>query len=66
MLGPSCLVLLAFQLCPDSIQRPVDVVKAFLDSMNDIVYLDDTQVVELHSTKVYGDPYVEVLIQEVE
>ena len=57
--------------CLTGLERPTkkpdidNVIKAFLDSMNGIIYVDDTQVVELHSTKVYGDPYVEVMIKEV-
>ena len=57
--------------CLEGMERPTkkpdidNVIKAFLDSMNGIIYVDDTQVVELHSTKVYGDPYVEVMIKEV-
>jgi Holliday junction resolvase RusA-like endonuclease len=34
--------------------------------MNRIVYKDDAQIVVLHATKVYGEPYVEVLIQEAQ
>jgi Holliday junction resolvase RusA-like endonuclease len=34
--------------------------------MNKIVYKDDAQIVTLHATKVYGEPYVEVLIKEAE
>jgi Holliday junction resolvase RusA-like endonuclease len=34
--------------------------------MNEIIYVDDTQVVELHSTKVYGEPFVEVIVKEIE
>ena len=57
--------------CLEGIERPTkkpdidNVVKAFLDSMNEIIYVDDTQVVELHSTKVYGEPFVEVIIKEI-
>ena len=57
--------------CLSGLERPTkkpdidNVVKAFLDSMNNIIYLDDTQVVELHSTKVYGDPFVEVIVKEI-
>ena len=57
--------------CLSGLERPTkkpdidNVVKAFLDSMNEIIYLDDTQVVELHSTKVYGDPFVEVIVKEI-
>jgi Holliday junction resolvase RusA-like endonuclease len=39
--------------------------KCFLDSMNEIVYLDDKQVVNLHVTKVYAEtPAVEVMVKE--
>jgi Holliday junction resolvase RusA-like endonuclease len=57
--------------CLEGLKRPTkkpdidNVIKAFLDSMNGIIYVDDTQVVELHSTKVYGEPYVEVMIKEI-
>ena len=60
------------QACLDGSEKPTkkpdidNIIKAFLDSMNEIIYLDDTQVIELHSTKVYGEPYVEVMIQEAE
>jgi Holliday junction resolvase RusA-like endonuclease len=59
------------EACLNGLERPTkkpdidNICKAFLDSMSSI-YLDDTQVVELHSTKVYGEPFVEVLIQEIE
>ena len=42
-----------------------NILKAFLDAMNGIVYLDDCQVVDLHVKKVYGSiGLVEVLIIE--
>ena len=42
-----------------------NIIKAFLDSMNGIIYDDDTQVVSLHSTKRYGTiGMVEVLVKE--
>jgi Holliday junction resolvase RusA-like endonuclease len=56
--------------CLSGLERPIkkpdidNVVKAFLDSMNAIVYVDDAQVVDLFTTKVYGEPYVEVIIKE--
>jgi Holliday junction resolvase RusA-like endonuclease len=59
------------KVCLEGLERPTkkpdidNVIKAFLDSMNGIIYVDDTQVVELHSTKVYGEPYVEVMIKEI-
>lgn len=57
--------------CLDGSERPCkkpdidNIIKAFLDSMNGIVYDDDTQVVSLHSTKRYGSVgMVEVLVKE--
>ena len=42
-----------------------NIAKCFLDGMNDIVYLDDKQVVNLHITKVYAEtPAVEVMVTE--
>ena len=42
-----------------------NITKCFLDGMNDIVYLDDKQVVNLHVTKVYAEtPAVEVMVKE--
>ena len=42
-----------------------NIAKCFLDGMNDIVYLDDKQVVNLHITKVYSEtPAVEVMVKE--
>ena len=42
-----------------------NIAKCFLDSMNEIVYLDDKQVVSLHVTKVYAEtPAVEVMVKE--
>jgi Holliday junction resolvase RusA-like endonuclease len=39
--------------------------KAVFDGMNGIVYVDDSQIVSLHSTKVYGTVgMVEVLVKE--
>lgn len=60
-----------FKACLEGLERPCkkpdidNIIKAYLDSMNEIVYDDDTQVVSLHSTKVYGTVgLVEVLIKE--
>ena len=57
--------------CLSGLERPCkkpdidNIIKAFLDSMNNIVYADDTQVVSLHSTKRYGTVgMVEVLVKE--
>ena len=42
-----------------------NIAKCFLDGMNDIVYFDDKQVVNLHITKVYAEtPAVEVMVTE--
>jgi Holliday junction resolvase RusA-like endonuclease len=42
-----------------------NVAKCFLDSMNQIVYLDDKLVVNLHVTKVYAETAaVEVMVKE--
>jgi Holliday junction resolvase RusA-like endonuclease len=42
-----------------------NIAKCFLDGMNDIVYLDDKQVVNLHITKVYAEtPAVEIMVKE--
>lgn len=57
--------------CLVGIEKPVkkpdidNVAKCFLDAMNGIVYKDDSQVVSLHVTKVYGTVgQVEVLVRE--
>ena len=42
-----------------------NVLKCFLDAMNEIVYLDDKQVVNIHLTKVYAEtPAVEIMVKE--
>jgi len=42
-----------------------NVAKCFLDAMQDVVYLNDTQVLTLHITKVYGKHgMVEVMVRE--
>jgi Holliday junction resolvase RusA-like endonuclease len=42
-----------------------NVAKCFLDAMNDVIYKDDTQVLTLHVTKVYGTVgMVEVMVAE--
>lgn len=59
------------EACLKGIERPTkkpdldNILKAFLDAMNGIVYDDDTQVVSLHSTKRYGTVgMVEVMVKE--
>ena len=60
-----------FKACLEGLERPCkkpdldNILKCFLDAMNNIVYDDDTQVVSLHGTKVYGTVgMVEVLVKE--
>lgn len=57
--------------CLNGLERPCkkpdldNVAKCFLDAMNLIAYKDDSQVVELHVTKVYSQTAaVEVLVTE--
>jgi Holliday junction resolvase RusA-like endonuclease len=59
------------EACLKDIERPIkkpdidNVAKCFLDAMNDVVYKDDTQVLTLHVTKVYGTVgMVEVMVKE--
>jgi Holliday junction resolvase RusA-like endonuclease len=59
------------EACLSGSERPIkkpdidNISKCFLDAMNDIVYKDDTQVLTLHVTKVYGTVgMVEVMVRE--
>lgn len=57
------------EACLSGLERPMkkdldNLIKSVSDAMNKIVFKDDAQIVALHATKVYGDPYVEVLIKE--
>ena len=59
------------EACLSGSERPIkkpdidNVAKCFLDAMNEIVYKDDTQVLTLHITKVYGKHgCVEVMVKE--
>jgi Holliday junction resolvase RusA-like endonuclease len=59
------------EACLNGIERPSkkpdldNIMKACLDAMNEVVYLDDKQVVSIHATQVYGTyPNVEVLVRE--
>ena len=59
------------QACLSGLERPIrkdldNLCKSVMDGMNKIVYEDDGQIVDLHSTKVYGEPYVEILIKETQ
>lgn len=58
--------------CLEGWERPCkkpdcdNILKAFFDAMNKIIYDDDSQIVEIYSKKVYGTVgMVEVLIKEV-
>jgi len=59
------------EACLSGSERPIkkpdidNIAKCFLDAMNQVVYLDDTQVLSLHVTKVYGTVgMVEVMVKE--
>jgi Holliday junction resolvase RusA-like endonuclease len=59
------------EACLSGLERPMkkdldNLCKSVLDGMNRIVYEDDGQIVSLHCTKFYGEPFVEVLIKESE
>ena len=59
------------EACLSGLERPMkkdldNLCKSVLDGMNKIVYEDDGQIVALHCTKYYGEPFVEVLIKESE
>ena len=42
-----------------------NVIKCVIDGMDKIVFLNDSQITSIHSTKVYGEiPKVEVLVRE--
>ena len=57
--------------CLDGFERPCkkpdadNILKAYFDAMNGIVYEDDSQIVSIHATKRYGlIGMVEVLVKE--
>ena len=59
------------EACLNGSEKPIkkpdidNIAKCFLDAMNEIVYKDDTQVLTLHITKVYGTiGMVEVMVKE--
>jgi Holliday junction resolvase RusA-like endonuclease len=59
--------------CLDGLERPCkkpdidNIAKSYLDAMNGIIFLDDTQVVELNVKKVYSAVSgVDVLVMESE
>jgi crossover junction endodeoxyribonuclease RusA len=51
----------------DAVKKPdLDkLVRGLLDGMTKVVYDDDSQIVELHASKSYGQPRVEVRVEEV-
>ena len=58
--------------CINGLERPTkkpdidNIVKAVLDGMNGIVYLDDKQVVDLHLTKVYSSKEgIDIMVKEI-
>ena len=60
------------EACLSGLERPTkkpdidNIVKVFLDAMNKIVFDDDTQVVDVHVTKVYNaQAGVDVMVQEL-
>lgn len=38
--------------------------RAILDALKGIIWIDDSQVVDLHVKKVYGNPSVQIIIGE--
>jgi len=69
--GPTTYSKKRTEACLSGSERPIkkpdidNIAKCFLDAMNEIVYLDDTQVLTLHVTKVYGTVgMVEVMVRE--
>jgi len=57
--------------CLEGLERPCkkpdadNILKAYFDAMNGIVYEDDSQIVSIHATKRYGTVgMVEVLVKE--
>ena len=43
-----------------------NIIKSVMDACQKVVFLNDTQVVNLHATKVYGEPYLEIMVRETE
>jgi len=60
------------EACLSGLEKPCkkpdidNIAKTYLDGMNGVVFLDDTQVVDLHVKKVYSAvPGVDVMVMEV-
>lgn len=51
----------------DAVKKPdLDkLLRGLLDGMTDVVYEDDAQVIEIHVFKTYGQPRVEVRVEEI-
>ena len=70
--GPVAMQLNFYMLKPRTVKRdmptvPPDLdklIRAVLDAFTGIVYLDDAQVVEIYSSKSYGDPGLELTITQ--
>lgn len=43
-----------------------NLLKAILDSLNGICYIDDRQVVEVRARKFFGIPHIEISLEELE
>ena len=58
--------------CLNGLEKPIkkpdidNVAKSALDACNGVIFVSDSQIVNLHVTKRYGDPHIEVLIRETE
>jgi len=68
---PKSYSIKRIKACLSGSERPIkkpdidNVAKCFLDAMNEIIYKDDTQVLNLHVSKVYGTTgIVEVIVSE--
>jgi Holliday junction resolvase RusA-like endonuclease len=68
---PKSYSIKRIKACLSGSERPIkkpdidNIAKCFLDAMNEVIYLDDTQVLTLHITKVYGTVgMVEVMVCE--
>lgn len=50
----------------DAVIRPdlSKLLRAIEDSMTGVVYEDDSQIIEAHVTKAFGEPRVEILVEE--
>ena len=70
--GPVAMQLDFYMLKPRTVKReaptvPPDLdklIRAVLDALTGIVYLDDAQVVEIHSSKSYGEPGLNLTISQ--